>query len=39
MTVLESNQRNAMKIGKGLEGKMCEGQLRFLGLLNLEQRS
>jgi len=27
----ESLQRRAMKMGKGLEGKMCEGQLSSLG--------
>jgi len=28
-----------VKAGKGLEGKVCEEQLRALGLLSAEQRS
>ena len=37
--LLESVQRRAMKMVKGLEGKMYEEQLRSLGLLSPEQRS
>ena len=37
--LLESIQRRATKMGKGLEGKVYEEQLRSLGLLSPEQRS
>ena len=37
--LLYSVQRRAMKTEKGLEGKMCEEQLRSLGLPCPEQRS
>ena len=37
--LLENIQRRAMKVGKDLEGKMDEEQLRFLGLFSPEQRS
>ena len=37
--LLESVQKMAMKIGKGLEGKVCEERLRALDLLSPEQRS
>ena len=41
--LLESVQKMAMnmamKIGKGLEGKVCEERLRALNLLSTEQRS
>jgi len=37
--LLECGQRRATKMGKGLEGKMYEEQMRSLGLLSPEQRS
>jgi len=37
--LLESVQRGAIKIGKGLERKMCEEQLKLFGLFSPEQRS
>ena len=37
--LLKSVQRWTTKMVKGLEGKVCEEQLRSLGLLSLEQRS
>jgi len=37
--LLESIQRRAMKMVKGVEGKMCEDQLRSVGLLSPAQRS
>ena len=37
--LLDSVQRRDMKMGKGLEGKVCEEQLRSLGVLSAEQRS
>ena len=37
--LLESIQRRAPRMGKGLEGQVCEEQLRALDLLSPEQRS
>jgi len=36
--LLESIQRRAMEMGKGLEDKRCEEQLRLFGLLGPEYR-
>ncbi|KAJ7413000.1 hypothetical protein WISP_93721 [Willisornis vidua] len=35
---LEQVQRRAMELGKGLDSKSCEDQLRELGRLGLEKR-
>ncbi|RMC14163.1 hypothetical protein DUI87_09253 [Hirundo rustica rustica] len=35
---LEHDQRRATELGKGLEYKACEGQLRKLGVFNLKKR-
>ena len=37
--LLESVQRRVTEMVKGLEGKVCEEQLRSLGLPSPEQRS
>ncbi|NWI48887.1 ITA8 protein, partial [Calyptomena viridis] len=37
-TLLESIQRRAMRMVNGLEGKLCEEQLRSLDLFSLEKR-
>ena len=38
MKPLEGVQRRAMKMVKGLEGKMCEEQLKSLSVFSPEQR-
>lgn len=37
--IIGSIQRRALKIGQGLEGKVCEEQLKSPGWFSAEQRS
>jgi len=39
LSLLESIHGSSVKMGKGLEDRVCEGRLRSLGLLSPEQRS